>query len=107
MKTIINWINAYQFNDLLALYTYWVPLAVCIIVYVCRCAREYRQDVKDCATLYYTPKLTVGIIIWRVILAVLPGINIFALVFDCAGAVFHWIGRVFDMPLVRKQGGGK
>jgi len=39
----------------------------------------------------------------HVLLSVIPCINLFALVFDCASSVLEWIGKAFDMPLVRAR----
>ncbi|MFA5262375.1 MAG: hypothetical protein WC378_01020 [Opitutaceae bacterium] len=100
---MIDWIKNYQFNNLLALYTYWVPLAVCLTVYACRFVRAYREDVKKSAEDYYHPTLTVGAIFGHVLLAVVPAVNLFTMVFDCMGSVFRWLGEVFDIPLVRKK----
>lgn len=103
MTTIINWIKSYEFTTLLALYTYWTPLVICLAVYACRFVRAYREDVKKSAETYYSPILTVGAILGHLFLAVTPAVNLFALVFDCAGSVFRWFGRVLDIPLVRKR----
>ncbi len=101
MNAIKEWVTSYQFVSLLALYTYWIPLSVCSVVYVMRCAAGYRADVKASSEKYYSPKLTVGYIVWHILISVIPGVNIFAMVFDCAGSVFRWLGEVMDVPLVR------
>lgn len=103
INTIKEWLTSYQFASLLALYTYWIPLAVCSAVYVMRCAAYYRADVKASSEKYYSPKLTIGYIVWHIIITTLPAINIFAMVFDCAGSVFRWLGDVMDVPLVRAK----
>jgi hypothetical protein len=102
MHAIKEWLTSYPFT-LLALYTYWIPLAVCSVVYVVRCARLYRADVKASKEEYYVPRLTVGYILCHVIITILPGVNIFAMVLDCAASVFEWLGDVMDVPLVRKR----
>lgn len=103
INAIKEWVTSYQFASLIALYTYWIPLVVCSVVYVIECGALYRADVKASAEKFYTPKLTVGYIVWRVINTTLPAINIFAMVFDCAGPVFRWLGEAMDIPLVRKR----
>ena len=100
---MIEWIKNYQFNGTLALFTYWVPLAVCLLVYAFRFVECYREDVKKCAEKYYTPKVTIGAILGHILLAVVPAVNLFAMVFDCTASVFRWLGRVLDVPLVRKR----
>lgn len=100
---MIEWIKNYQFNGTLALFTYWVPLAVCLIVYAFRFVETYREDVKKSAESYYVPTLTIGAILGHILLAVVPAVNLFAMVFDCTASVFRWLGRVLDVPLVRKR----
>lgn len=100
---MITWIKNYQFNNLLAIYTYWTPLIICMIVYSVRFVRNYRDDLKNSSKEYYHPSLTVGVIIGHLFLAATPAVNLFAMVFDCAGSIFRYFGRVFDMPLVRKK----
>jgi hypothetical protein len=100
---MIDWIKNYQFNGTLALYTYWVPLAVCLIVYAFRFVSAYREDVKKSSEPYYSPTLTIGAILGHILLAVTPAVNLFAMVFDCTASVFRWLGRVLDVPLVRKR----
>ncbi len=100
---MINWILNYQFNGTLALFTYWVPLAVCLIVYAFRFVRCYREDVQASKDKYYHPKVTIGAILGHILLAVVPAVNLFAMVFDCAASVFRWFGDVLDVPLVRKR----
>lgn len=100
---MIEWIKNYQFNGTLALFTYWVPLAVCLIVYAFRFVESYRDDVKNSTESYYRPTLTIGAILGHILLAVVPAVNLFAMVFDCTASVFRWFGRVLDVPLVRKQ----
>jgi len=101
ITAIKTWVTSYEFASLLALYTYWIPLVVCTVVYLVRFVAYYRADLKASAGQYYTPKLTVGHIVWHIIVATLPAINIFAMVFDCSGAVFRWLGKAMNIPLVR------
>ncbi|WP_043585301.1 hypothetical protein [Geminisphaera colitermitum] len=100
---MIEWIKNYQFNGLLAIYTYWIPLTVCSATYICRIIDKYRIDVKASTKPFYRPELTVGFIVWHIIIATLPAINLFALVFDCASSVFRWLGKVLNVPLVRAR----
>lgn len=100
---MIEWVKTYQFNGTLALFTYWVPLAVCLIVYAFRAVEAYRHDLEASVEKYYVPTLTIGSILGHVLLAVVPAVNLFAMVFDCTASVFHWLGRVLNVPLVRRQ----
>lgn len=101
LNAIKEWVTSYEFVSLLALYTYWIPLVVCVVVYTTRCGVLYRADLKECDEKYYRPGLTVGFIVWHILISVVPGVNLVAMVFDCAGSVFRWLGNVLDTPLVR------
>lgn len=97
-------VTGYEFISMLALFTYWIPLIICLTVYFFRFIGAYKEDLKLCTKEYYTPKLTLGVIVWYVVISVIPCINLFALVFDCASSAFRWFGRALDFPLVRKKG---
>jgi hypothetical protein len=89
--------------DPFALWLYYVPAAICLVVYSIRTTREYRVDYKNSLKDNYYPKLTVGVILRRILAALLPTFNIFAVVFNCSGSIFDFIGKVFDMPLIPKR----
>jgi hypothetical protein len=98
-----EYITSYEFVSMLALFTYWIPLAICLSVYFFRTIKLYRLDLSNCNDKFYTPTLTIGLIVWMFLLAITPAINLFALVFDCAGSVFKWLGKSLNIPLVKKQ----
>lgn len=109
IQAAIDLVKKYEFNDTLSIYTYWIPLAVCLVVYLLRFLELYRTDLEESKKEYYYPKLTVGYIIGHLFLAIVPIINLFALVFDCFGSIFGYIrsfllfiDKVFDIPLVPK-----
>lgn len=100
---MIDYVLSFEFNSLLALGVYWVPMLVCFITYTFEVINEYKVDLRRCEQKYYTPRVTVGLLIWMTALTFIPVLNLFAMVFDCAGSVFRWIGDVFDTPLVRSK----
>jgi len=105
LASIKDWLSSYSFTSWIALYTYWIPLVVCSVTYVGQFIDLYRKDLRDSQDdgKYYSPRLTVGWIVWRIIITALPCINLFAMVFDCAGSVLRWIGDALDIPLVKKR----
>ena len=100
---MIDYVKSYEFMSMLALFTYWIPALVCTVVYIFRFVRLYKLDLSKCEEKFYSPQLTVGLIVWLAICALTPAINLFALVFDCAGSVFKWLGKTFEIPLVRAR----
>jgi len=102
-ESIGNFFTSFQFVSTLALVVYWIPLAICISVYFFRWVSMYRLDLEASKKDSYSPRLTVGTLIWDLILSVTPCVNLFAMVFDCLGSVLRMIGDVFDMPLVRPR----
>jgi hypothetical protein len=107
---MIDYVLNFQFNSLLGVYLYWLPLALCVIGYTARTWLEYRKELRrreDCVKINYSyfPDLTVGVILGRVFCAVTPGFNILALVFSVGGpmlaSVFEFFGSLFRIPLVR------
>lgn len=103
IDSIKTFITSFEFVSFLALVIYWTPLAICLATYFFRWIGLYHRDLKQCNEKFYSPQLTVGLMIGHVLLSVIPCINLFALVFDCASSVLGWIGRAFDMPLVRAR----
>ncbi len=100
---MIEYVKSFEFNSLLALFVYWIPTAICVAVYLFRSIGLYKRDLKKCDEKYYSPQLTIGLIIGYTILAITPCVNLFAMVFDCLGSVFKWLGRFMDIPLVPKR----
>lgn len=100
---MIDYVKSYEFMSTLALFTYWIPAAICLGVYFFRTIGLYKSDLAQCEEKYYRPELTVGLIIWMLVCALTPAVNLLALVFDCAASVFKWVGKTFDMPLVRHR----
>lgn len=103
-----------NWNGTLALILYWVPALFCVIFYFLRTIGDYDQDstsrekyIKSIASGghdWYVPKLTVGVIIGRALLSIIPVANLFAALFDLSPKVFrgfiNTLDRVFNQPLV-------
>ena len=85
---------------------YIVPLILCLIGYAYKTYLEYKRDLaREEDISFYVTKLTVGCIVIRVVVSVLPIINITALVFDLYQPKIEnmWNGlvRLMDKPLVK------
>ncbi len=100
-------------TTLLGFLLYWLPLIVCTVGYIARTYNNYQKDLKARAAWvehptekYYTPTDTVGTLIGRGIVSIIPVANLIAAVFDVAprllGNFFKMLGDIFDQPLVPK-----
>lgn len=102
---MIDWVMRQWANVWIALGLYWLPLAICCVGYVIRTWRNYRKDRKARdADKYYSPTDTVGTLIGRGIVSVVPIANLCAAAFDLApemlGRFIERIGKIFNQPLV-------
>lgn len=103
LNTTKEYLTSFQFSSLIALCTYWLPLVVCATVYTIRSISQYRSDIEESKKDYYCPTITVGNIINRFLASILPAVNVFAMVFDCADSVFRFFSDVLDRPLVGRK----
>ncbi len=103
IDTVKNYAMSYEFISMIALFTYWIPLAICSFVYFFRFIQAYKDDLANCEEEFYQPTLTIGAIVWYISITIIPGINIFATVFDCGSSIFKWLGKTLSFPLVRKR----
>jgi len=103
IESVKNYAMSYEFMSMLALFTYWVPLFICLAVYLLRFVGMYKSDLDKCKDEFYRPELTIGVIVWFISVSIIPAINLFALVFDCSSSAFKWIGDALNIPLVRKR----
>lgn len=93
-------------NTLLAGLLYWLPLAFCAFGYLMRTARNFRKDRGERTRpgAFYHPTDTIGSLIGRAIVTLLPVGNLLAAIFDLGpevfGKFFEWLRAVFDQPLV-------
>lgn len=103
---ILNYILTFQWNSWLAIGLYWVPLSFCVYGYTARTIKRYVSDKKERETpgAFYYPRETVGCLIGRALVTILPIANLWAALFDLAPKIFSefftLIGKIFDQPLV-------
>ena len=102
---MFDWIMAFKFNSLLALFVYWLPLGLCAYGYTVRTWKNYQADVKARSDKgYYRPTDKLGDLIGRGVISIIPVGNVMAACFDVAPEVFgDWfrlLGEIFDQPIV-------
>lgn len=103
---MFDMITDFQFNSTLGLLLYWLPLAFCCYGYLLRTHRNYQKDKakREEPGAYYLPTDTLGTLIGRGLVSVIPVANLLAAVFDLGPEVFErFIKRLevmFGMPLV-------
>lgn len=89
---------------------FYAPMALCLYGYTIKTWKDYQLDTnrRDSGG-YYSPSLTVGVILGRAVVSICPIANLFAATFDVGPKVFSsvidWLGRVFDCPLVPARKG--
>lgn len=103
---MIDWTLSIWANQWIAFGLYWAPLAFCAVGYFARTMRNFTKDRSERIKPggYYVPTDTLGTLIGRAVVTLLPVGNLLAAVFDLApevfGRFFKWISRVFNHPLV-------
>lgn len=102
---MIDYVLNFQWNGLIAILLYWVPLSLCVAGYTVRTAQNYMADkVKREEATFYTPTDRLGTLIGRGFVSICPVANIWAAMFDLApkflGRFFEGLERAFNMPLV-------
>jgi len=105
---MIDWIMSFKFNSLLGVLLYWVPLSLCIYGYTLRTWFNYKKDLLNRNNERYTPTDTIGDLVGRGVVTLIPVANIWAATFDVAPEVFKrffkLLGEIFDKPLVPSRG---
>ena len=116
---MIDYILNFQFNSLLGILLYWVPASFCAVFYTIRTWSNYQADMEtrekdrehrrnpENSRSYYSPTDTLGTLVGRALVSIIPIANIWAAVFDLSPRVFRkffeWIGKLLDQPLVPKD----
>lgn len=105
-----GWIMGFDFTGWMGFFLYWLPLSLCAYGYTVRTWMNYQADVAARSSeVIYIPTDTIGTVVGRGLVSVLPVANIWAASFDVAprlfSSFFGWLGRVFDQPLVPKKKG--
>ena len=101
-------VKNFAFTGTVGMFTYWMPLVLCAIGYTVRTIKQI-QHIKAYTlgeTTKWVQDLTVGTIVWRVLLTVTPIVNVLALSFslltDMVSQVLNWLQNVLDFKLVKK-----
>lgn len=106
---MIDSILNFKWNSLLGICLYWLPMVFCVVFYTIRTAEGYMSDkakreAAESGKSYYSPRETIGGILGRALVSVVPVANLWAAAFDLSPKVFSrlfgWLGKVFDQPLV-------
>lgn len=106
MSTIHEWTMTIWSDTWLAALLYWLPLGFCALGYIARTASNFAKDRKERVRpgAFYRPTDTMGSLIGRAVVSVLPIGNLLAAIFDLSpevfGKFFEWLRAVFDQPLV-------
>jgi hypothetical protein len=107
---MIEWILSFEFNSVLGICLYWAPLLLCSYGYAIRTWVNYRKDriARDSTeNKHYSPTDTLGSLIGRGLVAIIPIANLLAAIFDVApetfGRFLGFVGKVFSQPLVPKR----
>jgi len=88
--------------DILSLHAlplFWLPLVACLIRTIFRLKGAYYNDVRLSNRDDYTPSLTAEFIAFRLLVSVVPGLNLLAFIYYLAS----FIDRVSSTPLVPKK----
>lgn len=110
----------FDFTSWMGFGLYWLPLSLCAYGFTLRTWANYQKDVaareeytaaldtmENVRVRIYYPTDTIGSLIGRTLVTVLPIANLWAATFDVAprlfGSFFRWIGQVFNTPLVPKR----
>lgn len=103
----MNWTSANW--PLVSALAYWVPLSFCALGYTLRTWAHFRSDQRRRVDHgdAYSPTDTIGTLVGRAIVSVLPLANLWAAAFDLApdffAGFFKTLGRVLDQPLVPRR----
>ncbi len=106
IDSAIQWALGFDLTGQMGLLMYWLPMLLCAFGYIARTFKRYRQccELRD-ADKYFQSD-TLGTLIGRAIVTVLPIVNLLAAIFDLGpkifGNFFEAIGKVFNQPLVSK-----
>lgn len=107
---MIDYILAIQYNSVIALAAYWIPMSICLVGYLCKTWKEYHEEVArsiECQqrNIGYITNLTIGVVVSRIFATFLPGVNVVAIAFDIGWpmlcTIIRSITNVLDIPLVK------
>lgn len=102
----MDYILNLKINSTLGIFLYWLPLALCAVGYISRTYHNYQRDKTERIRpgAYYTPSDTIGTLIGRGLISIIPVANVCAATFDVApelfGRFFDKLEIIFSAPLV-------
>jgi hypothetical protein len=104
----MSYLNYVVANFWLSALLFYAPMLLCLYGYAVETWQDFQKDKADRdSAKYYVPSLTVGVILGRALLTIIPVANLFAAIFSVGpkvfGDFFRFIGRVFDQPIVPKR----
>lgn len=105
---MIDWAVKFytEHTNTLLYFAYLLPLIINAVLYSIKSVKEYKRDLRASLLPYYTPCLTIGSILGRIIASLLPAVNVIALVRNIPnvltflGEIFYWLYKFFSIPLV-------
>lgn len=98
-----------KYNSLIAVFLYWLPLGLSLMICIIDSYISYRQDLISRSidhknnTNDYKPRTTVGGIVGEVIMALIPGVNIWIALTRAVPKLFDVISKALNIPLVPKK----
>jgi len=112
MFSILTYVN--YWNTLFGLIFYWLPIVVVLQHYFRVFARMYKDDLKSREKYenspsvyeYYDPDLTVGYILGRLLLSIIPVVNLVLAFYQgiqLVGDFLLFMNKILDIPLVPKR----
>lgn len=105
------WLYVTSTSIFFAFWGYWLPVAICLLGGLFETIKDYKNDYArytDESVKYYTPELTVGGILARIVGAFIPYWNIgyaFTSLGDILSPLFKALHKFLDIPLVGKKRG--
>ncbi len=98
------------FNSIFGICLYWLPMVICIVGYTIRTARNIQKDKRERIQHekneigYYSPTDTIGDLIGRSLVSIIPIANLWSALFDISpmlfDRLFKWVSCTFNQPLV-------
>jgi hypothetical protein len=99
----------FTFTNWMGILLYWVPFSLCVFGYTVRTHLNVQKDLAARAAKpdNYYPTDTVGTLIGRGVVTVIPVANLWAALFDVAPKLFcrlfNWFDKAFNQPLVPRR----
>lgn len=107
---IPNFVLNFQFNSILGILLYWLPVLFCLVYRSVKTYKDIRYDIEKRnkgGTNHYQEPVTVGSLLFGVFLIFTPAINLLYTIFTTAPAVlnrfFRIIGDILNQPLIPRK----